>query len=138
MTILRDRDDDNRAKFTARKAGAVLSALGMKIKRIGNQGYGLIVNSSFRKKVYQLALDLGLDRRVIVNIEAINAGNCGERHLLCEEFALTAGLRGVVPKRRPPRSMAEYCVGKRLSIFTEGAGDVPDQHEEWDSARKAA
>ena len=108
-------------KFTARKAGAVLSALSMKPKRIGNRGYRFVVNWPFRRKVHQLARQFGLDRRALVTTAAIEAGNAGTRCLLCEEFGLTAGLRTIVLDRPQPRRIVseDRLHKKRQPIFDE-------------------
>jgi hypothetical protein len=118
--------------LTARKVGEILRALGIKTKRIGNRGRGMVVNLAFRREVHKLARELGLDRRVLVAPEAIKAGYGGARCLLCEELGLTAGLRCVAFDRpQPRRILSEHRIHKRRPIFD--SHDVHDQPAEGDS-----
>jgi hypothetical protein len=118
-------------KFSARKAGSVLSALGLKTERLGSHGRGFAVNVPFRRKLHHLARDFGLDRRALVSTGAIEAGYCGEQCPLCEEFGLTAGLRSVPVDRRQPRwIISKQRVHDRRPIFDQDDHDVHAQTEE--------
>ena len=108
-------------ELSARKTGAVLSALRIKTKRLGNLGRGMVVDLSFLRKIHQLARDLGLDRTILTSIPAIEHGYGGARCLLCEEFGLTAGLRCLAVDRPRPRGIvSKYRVHeKRRPLFDE-------------------
>ena len=114
--ILKTRGEE--ASFSARKAGAVLQALGIKSRKLGNRGRGLVLNLPFQRKIHHLAREFGIDRGVLVSTQAVEAGYSGKKCLLCEEFGLLAGLRCLdFEKPRSRRSRLGDPVRKRQPIF---------------------
>jgi hypothetical protein len=65
--ILKTRGEE--ASFGARKAGAVLQALGIKTRKLGNRGRGLVLNLPFQRKIHHLAREFGIDRRVLASTQ---------------------------------------------------------------------
>jgi hypothetical protein len=99
--MLERRGEDLR--FSPRRVGAVLKSLGIKTRRIGNLGRGLMFTPGFHRKVHEVARQLGMDRTHIASIPGVENGYGGAPCALCEEFGLTAGLRFVEPTLRQPR-----------------------------------
>ncbi len=98
---LKYRGDDSRLK--ARKAGAIVKSLGIKSETLGNLGRGVRVTQAFRRKIHELARQLGIDRTHIATLSGLDHGYGGAPCALCEEFGLTAGLRFIDPTPRQPR-----------------------------------
>src|SRR5215470_19747859 len=91
-------------KLSARKVGATLKSLGVCAKDFGRLGRGLRFNSVLRRKIHEIALRLGIDRRTIAPIAALEAGYGGAPCPLCEKMGLTGGLRFVeIPQPAPTR-----------------------------------
>ena len=112
--MLEERGENLR--MTARQAGAVLNSVGFKTERIGNMGRGLKLTHGFRRKVHDVARNLGIDRRDIAYNACQEQGYGGLPCALCEEFGITGGLRFVAPEPAKPRRQ----VGPpRVSIFTQ-------------------
>jgi len=99
--MLERRGEDLR--FSPRRVGAVLKSLGIKTRRIGNLGRGLMFTPGFHRKVHEVARQLGMDRTHIASISGVENGYGGAPCALCEEFGLSAGLRYVDPAPRQPR-----------------------------------
>jgi hypothetical protein len=107
---LADHGEDFRLK--ARRAGQVVKGLGLRTKRLGRWGRGLSLTSSVKRKIHEIARQLGFDRRAIVPFSALEHGYGGPPCSLCEETGVTGGLRFVdikksrsaacpLPQRRP-------------------------------------
>ena len=82
-------------KLTARKVGAILRSLGLKTKRLGSFGRGLVFTQALIRRIHEVARNLGMDRKCITNEMALEAGNGGLPCAFCEEAGVTGGLRFV-------------------------------------------
>jgi hypothetical protein len=108
--------DGEDVRLGARKVGAVLKCLGLRTERLDRCGRGLKVTSALKRRIHEIARQLGIDRRTIAPSGGLEAGNGGTPCSLCEEFGLTAGLRFVsmnqkkFPVLTPSRS-------RRSSLF---------------------
>lgn len=80
-------------KLSARKVGSILRSLGLKTKRLGNSGRGLVFTHAVMREIHEVARHLGIDRKFITNEMALEAGNGGLRCALCEEADVGGGLR---------------------------------------------
>jgi hypothetical protein len=114
-------------RLSAKKVGLVLKSLGVPTVRLGNLGRGLRLTDGLKRKIHELARQLGIDRRCITGIASPDYGYGGVPCPLCEEFGVTGGLRFVdlnrilVAKLRPSQ--------RRLF-------DHPDDKENLASVRK--
>lgn len=88
---LKFRGEDFR--ISARKIGSVLKSLGVKTETLGSLGRGLLFTPRLNRQIHAVAQHLGISRRTIATSQGLEAGYGGRRCLLCEEFALTDGLR---------------------------------------------
>lgn len=101
-------------KLGARRAGAVVKALGLRTDRLGRLGRGLKLTLTMKQKIHEIARQLGIDRRFIASLGRLERGYGGTVCSLCEEFGLTGGLRSVegnqipVPPRRPSPPQRRY------------------------------
>lgn len=88
---LRDRHEDIR--LSAKKVGMVLRGLGLPTMRLGRSGRGLMLTDHLKRKIHEVAAELGIDRRTLAIMMALRIDYGGAECVLCEEFGLTAGLR---------------------------------------------
>jgi hypothetical protein len=95
-------------KLSARKAGAVVKSLGLGIERLGRLGRGLRLTVPTKRKVHEIARQLGIDRRTVASSSALETGAGGVSCSLCEEFGLSGGLRFI--------DSDESLVGKASSL----------------------
>jgi len=79
-------------RLSAKRAGAVVKGLGLRTGRLGRWGRGLKMTSSLKRKIHEIAQQLGIDRRTIAPLAAVEAGYGGAPCSLCEELGLTGGL----------------------------------------------
>ena len=82
-------------RLSAKKAGLVLKSLGLRTRRIGNRGRGLALTDGTKRIIHEIAAQLGIDRRTIAPLAALDAGQGGAPCTLCKKFNLTGGLRFV-------------------------------------------
>jgi hypothetical protein len=115
-------------RFTAKKAGLVLKSLGLRTVRLGSWGRGFMLTSGFQRKIHEIARQLGIDRRCIVQVPDGEEGYGGAPCPLCEEFGVTGGLRFVDLNRN---RVAKSCPSQRRRLF-----DRPDDKENVASVRK--
>ena len=86
-------------RLSARKAGATLKSLGVRTERLGRLGRGLRFGSALRRQIHEIAMQLGIDRRTIAPLTALEQGYGGAACSLCEQWGLTGGLRfAEIPK----------------------------------------
>ena len=88
---LADQSEDHR--LGPKKVGMVLRGLGLPTTRLGRSGRGLKLTLGLRRKIHEVAAQLGIDRRTIAASMALRTDYGGVRCALCEEFGLTDGLR---------------------------------------------
>jgi hypothetical protein len=121
-------------RIGARRVGWVLKSLGVPTQRLGSLGRGLTITSSQRRQVHAIARHLGISRRTITSSQGLEAGYGGRRCLLCEEFALTGGLRFDDPGDRAPRLLNQNQRGivpiprskhSGRQVAREGSGTNP-------------
>jgi len=112
-------------RLSARSAGAVLKSLGIRTRRLGNLGRGLTFTSSLRKRIHEIALRLGLNRRDIASVAALDSGYGGAPCGLCEEAGLTAGLRYVLLNDRPPKPILTRL--RRGPLFASTSPNEPNK-----------
>jgi hypothetical protein len=98
-------------RLTPKKVGLVLRSLGIHTVKLGRMGRGLKLDSGLKRKIHELARQLGIDRRCIAKSPGLEMGYGGVPCELCEEFGVTGGLRFVEKfpqaklrplRRRPP------------------------------------
>jgi hypothetical protein len=87
---LRDRNEDLR--LSAKKVGLVLKSVGFRTEPLGRSGRGLKFTSDLKRKIHEVAAQLGIDRRTLAMMMALRFDYGGARCVLCEEFGLGAGL----------------------------------------------
>jgi hypothetical protein len=100
---LENRGEDLR--LSARRVDAVVKSLGLRTDKLGRLGRGLKLTSSVKRKVHEIARQLGIDRRTIAPLTALEHGYGGARCSFCEEFGLTGGLRFVEINKFPRRRL---------------------------------
>ncbi|MFY9528454.1 MAG: hypothetical protein WBC04_13465 [Candidatus Acidiferrales bacterium] len=100
---LDDHGEDVRLK--AKKAGSVVRGLGLHTEQLCRMGRGLKLTSPVKRKVHEIARQLGIDRRTIAPLTALEHGYGGAPCSLCEELGLTAGLRFAEISKIPRRSL---------------------------------
>jgi hypothetical protein len=101
---LENRGEDLR--LGAKKAGVDVRGLGLRTEQLGRWGRGLkLRSSSVKRKVHEIARQLGIDRRTIAPLTALEHGYGGAPCVLCEEFGLTGGLRFAEINKIPRRSL---------------------------------
>jgi hypothetical protein len=86
----RDRHEEHH--LSAKKVGMVLRSLGLSTTRLGRSGRGFIFTPSLKRKIHEIAAQLGIDRRTLALVVALRVNYGGARCSLCEELRLTAGL----------------------------------------------
>jgi len=86
--------------YEARAIGPVLRSIGIRTNKFGRRGYGVRLSAGFRRQVHLLARQYGISRRDITSDSAIESGCAGWACSLCDEFALTGGLRCIKPPKR--------------------------------------
>jgi hypothetical protein len=118
------RNDERRISRVARPMSArdgsykrEEKGLGVPTVRLGNLGRGLRLTGGLKRKIHQLARQLGIDRRCITGIACPDLGYGGVPCPLCEEFGVTGGLRFVDLNRRQSRIPCGY----RAQFFPQGA-----------------
>jgi hypothetical protein len=79
-------------RLGAKKVGMVLKGLGLPTTRLGRSGRGLTLTPGLKRKIHEVAAELGIDRRTIAAKMALQIDYGGVRCALCEEFGLTGGL----------------------------------------------
>ena len=87
---LRDRHED--LWLSAKKVGMVLKALGLSTTRLGRSGRGFALTSALKRKIHGIAARLGIDRRTLATMFALQIDYGGAQCDLCEEFGLADGL----------------------------------------------
>jgi hypothetical protein len=80
-------------RLSARKVGSVLRSLRLNTKRLGNLGRGFKFTRADLRQIHEIARRLGIDRTLLTNECALEAGNGGVECGLCEEYGVTDGLR---------------------------------------------
>jgi hypothetical protein len=70
----------------------VLKALGLRTSRLGRSGRGFTLTSALKRKIHEIAAELGIDRRTLATMFALQIDYGGAECDLCEEFGLAAGL----------------------------------------------
>jgi hypothetical protein len=80
-------------RYSAKRVGLVLKALGVRTTTLGRMGRGLKLTLPLKRKIHEIAGQLGIDRRAIAPLTALEAGYGGVPCPLCEEFGLGKGLR---------------------------------------------
>jgi hypothetical protein len=88
----RCRDRHEGLHLSAKKVGMVLRSLGVPTTRLGRSGRGFMFTSSLKRKIHEIAAQLGIDRRNLATMMALRIDYGGARCVLCEEFGLAAGL----------------------------------------------
>jgi hypothetical protein len=102
-----------------RKVGPVLKLLGLRTKRLGATGRGLVWDDRMKWKVHQLAFNHGLTRGHLTVIDAIKSGNAGLPCSLCDLFGLNTSEDGKQlktlelfnPRVEPRRSRFHFSEG---------------------------
>jgi hypothetical protein len=115
---LKAEGEDIRHK--ARKVGGVLKSLGVRAKPLGRNGRGLKFTSVLKRKIHEIAAQLGIDRRAIATSAALEFGYGGAPCVLCKQFGLTSGLRFVKITRFLPR---EHPSTEHRPIFEQRDDD---------------
>lgn len=87
------RHQGEEVKLSARKVGSTLTSLGLRTKRLGNSGRGLVFTQAVMHEIHRVVRTLGMDRKYITNQTTLRAGNGGLRCELCEQVGITGGLR---------------------------------------------
>lgn len=87
---LADQFEDLR--LGAKKVGMVLKSLGLPTTRLGRSGRGLTLTPDLKRKIHEVAAQLGIDRRTIAARLALRTDYGGVRCALCEKLGLTGGL----------------------------------------------
>jgi hypothetical protein len=102
-------------RFGARKVGAVLQSLGLRTQPLGRLGRGLRLDLATRRQIHVLALHMGIDRRAIASLTALERGQAVPRCSLCEEIGLNGGLESCdIPRPRQKRATV-----RRYGLFDE-------------------
>ncbi len=104
--------------YSARALGPVLRSLGIQTRKLGNWGYGMRLNTSFRRQVHALAKQLCITRRDISNQTAIEYGAAGRTCTLCDEFDVKGGLRCSDPFVSRSKSTGNVRRGTRGKLFS--------------------
>jgi len=89
--MLRYRHEDLR--LSAKKVGMVLKALGLRTTRLGRSGRGFRLTPTLNRRIHEIAMQLGIDRRALATTMGLQIYYGGARCVLCEELGLEAGLR---------------------------------------------
>jgi hypothetical protein len=108
------RREGENISLSARKVGGVLKCLHLRTELLNRSGRGLKFTSALKRKIHDLARQLGIDRRNIAFSGGLDAGNGGLPCPLCEETGLGAGLRFADPEKLPARIPE---TSKRASLF---------------------
>jgi hypothetical protein len=87
---LRDRHED--FKLSSKKVGMVLKTLGLSTLRLGRSGRGFKLTDDLKRKIHEIAASLGIDRRTLATMFALQIDYGGAGCDLCEEFGLAVGL----------------------------------------------
>jgi hypothetical protein len=88
----KSRDRHEELNLSAKKVGMVLRSLGLPTARLGRSGRGFMFTSGLKRKIHEIAAQLGIDRRSLATMMALRIDYGGARCVLCEEFGLAAGL----------------------------------------------
>ena len=102
-------------KLGARKVGGVLKSLGLRTVPLGRLGRGLRLISVLRREIHLIAAQLGIDRRAIAPLTALEYGYGGAPCALCEEFGLTGGLRFIEINSFSPKNHRPFERGPLLA-----------------------
>ncbi len=108
-------------KLGAKKVGLVLRGLGLRTTSLGRMGRGLKLTLALKRKIHEIAGCLGIDRRAIAPLAALEAGYGGVPCLHCEEFGLGKGLRFTAIQQYQPRHRSSSALRCLL--------DYPDENE---------
>jgi hypothetical protein len=111
--------------LSARKVGATLKSLGIRSEKLGRLGRGLRFGSALRRKIHEIARQMGINRRNIASLTALEHGYGGPPCPLCEEFGTTGGLKFVEIQRSPQRKEFTSRRG-RLFTIRDDVRSVPD------------
>jgi hypothetical protein len=90
-------------RLGAKKVGLVLKSLGVRTVLLGRLGRGLKVTSVLKRKIHEIAAQLGIDRRAIATLTGLDSGYGGAPCALCKKFGLKGGLRFAKITRFPLR-----------------------------------
>jgi len=82
-------------RMSAKKVGVTLKSLGLRTEKLGRLGRGLQFGSILRREIHEIALQMGVDRRTITPLTALESGHGGAPCSLCEQLGLTGGLEFV-------------------------------------------
>ena len=88
---LHDHHED--VRLSAKKVGMVLKSLGLSTTRLGRSGRGFTLTADLKRKIHEIAAHLGIDRRALATMWALQTDYGGAQCDLCEEFGVAAGLR---------------------------------------------
>jgi hypothetical protein len=120
-------------RLRARGAGTVLKTLGLRTDKLGRLGRGLKLTSSVKRKIHEIARQLGIDRWSIAFSGGLERGYGGAACSLCEELGLGGGLRfaEVNKSPKPPlrRSQPRPLYDDRMPANDENeppAGEAED------------
>jgi hypothetical protein len=107
-------------RLGAKKAGLVLKSLGVRTTRLGRMGRGLKLTPILKRKIHEIAAQLGIDRRAFVTLSGLEYGYGGAPCTLCKKFGLTGGLRFVdINKYR----LRNHPSSDRIPLFDQKDGD---------------
>jgi len=82
-------------RLGARKIGVALKSLGLRTEKLGRLGRGLRLSAVLNRRIHEIAKQMGIDRRSIAPLAALENGYGGAPCSLCEELGLTGGLQFV-------------------------------------------
>jgi hypothetical protein len=87
---LRDRHEG--LQLSAKKVGMVLRSLGLPARRRDRSGCGFMFTSGLKRKIREIAAQLGIDRRALATTMWLRINYGGVRCALCQELGVTGGL----------------------------------------------
>ncbi len=82
-------------RMSAKRAGLILRALGVRTKSLGKLGRGIEFTSVVREKVHELSRQFGFDRRTLLSSAGEDQEYGGAPCTLCEKYDLSGGLKFV-------------------------------------------
>ena len=107
-------------KLGAKKVGLVLKSLGVRTVPLGRLGRGLKITTVLKRKIHEIAAQLGIDRRAFATLPGLEAGYGGAPCPLCKKFGITGGLRLAKITKSPLR---RHPPSERISFFDQKVED---------------